>query len=165
MIGAGFQPRVGAAYWLSGILLATILAGCETPGWAERLDEAFTFSPGKDAGHYREEGERHRKKYAATHDREALHWLLRHCIEPGMSYHDVCRALGEDGVRESRDNWIKNNGGNYQVGDDAYAFGPDNHGQTLYLVFRDDKLVNFDPREFSGVRRHEKPKDDSLDDE
>ncbi|HTI50818.1 MAG TPA: hypothetical protein VL475_07700 [Planctomycetaceae bacterium] len=158
MIGAKDRPQIGAAYWLAGILLATTLSGCETPGWAQRLDDAFSASP-RDKGHARDEEERQRKKYAGSRDREALHWLLRHRVDSGMSYHEVCRTLGEDGVRESRDNWIKNNGGNYQVGDDVYAFGPDNKGQTLYLVFREDKLVNFDPKEFGGPSHRQRQKD------
>jgi hypothetical protein len=158
MIGVGIQPGIGVAYCLTGILLAAVFSGCETPGWAERLDQAFTFDP-PDRKQSRNEEEQHRKKYAATRDRDALHWLLRHRIDSGMSYHDVCRTLGEDGSRESRDNWIKNNGGNYQVGDDVYAFGPDSKGQTLYLVFRDDKLVNFDPKEFSSTAHRKRPKE------
>jgi hypothetical protein len=30
----------------------------------------------------------------------------------------------------------------------VYAFGPDSEGQTVYLAFREDMLVNFDPLDF-----------------
>lgn len=133
-----------------GLFLVGLLSGCETSGWAHKLERAFSSRPQSTSA----EEERYRRMYLGNHDRQALYWLLRHRIHSGMPYGDVCRILGEEGVRESRDNWIKTNGGNYQLGDDAYAFGPDSDGQTLYLVFRDDKLVNFDPTEFSPTMRH-----------
>lgn len=129
----------------ASLLLAGLLAGCETSGWAHKLERAFSSRPQTTSA----DEERYRRKYVGNHDRQALYWLLRHRIDSGMAYGEVCRVLGEEGTRESRDNWIKTNGGNYQLGDDAYAFGPDSDGQTLYLVFRDDKLVNFDPTEFN----------------
>lgn len=139
------RRQMAAAWFAAGLFLAGLSAGCETSGWAQKLEQAFSSRPHSTSG----DEERHRRKYMGNHDRQALYWLLRHRIQSGMSYGDVCRILGEEGTRESKDNWIKSNGGNYQVGDDAYAFGPDSDGQTLYLLFRDDKLVNFDPTEFS----------------
>lgn len=143
------------------LTLLGLLSGCETPGWAARLDEAFTPNPRPAITHADEE--RQRKKYAATRDRDALFWLLHYRIDSGMSLADVSRVLGEEGSRESHDRWIKTNGGNYQVGDDVYAFGPDNEGHTLYLVFRDGHLVNFDPDEFRPrVRRNHDDDDDKA---
>lgn len=136
------MARCGGA---AGLLLAGALAGCGTSGWAHKLERAFSSKPATSSA----DEERYRRKYVGNHDRKALYWLLRHRVESGMAYGEVCRILGEDGVHETRDNWIKTNGGNYQIGDDCYAFGPDSDGQTLYLVFRDDKLVNFDPTEFN----------------
>lgn len=77
-----------------------------------------------------------------------MSWLLAHCVAPGMSYKEVCRALGEEGSPEANDRWIKTRGTTYQVGDDTYCFGPDSEGQSVYLVFREDKLIGFDPEAF-----------------
>lgn len=141
-----YRPRT--ARWLgAGLLVGALSIGCETSGWTRKLERAFSSRPHSTSA----EEEHYRNKYVGNHDRQALYWLLRHRIDAGMPYGDVCRVLGEEGVRETRDNWIKTNGGNYQLGDDAYAFGPDSDGQTLYLVFRDDKLVNFDPTEFDST--------------
>lgn len=146
------HPRVAWNWIAAGLLLGGLCAGCETPGWAQKLEKGFSSSEHRSPA---AEEERYRRKYMATHDQDALFWLLRHRVSPGTSYKDVCRTLGEEGTRETRDNWLKTNGGNYQVGDDAYAFGPDSVGRTLYLFFRDDKLVNFDPGEFrESTHRH-----------
>ena len=138
------SKRMISANWSALLLLAATLSGCETANWARNLNDAFSSRPRTTAA----EEERHRNDYVANHDRQALNWLLRHRIESGMSYATVCKVLGEEGVREARDEWIKTKGGSYQLGDDVYAFGPDNEGHTVYLGFREDKLVDFDPTEF-----------------
>lgn len=140
------------------MLLALLASGCETPGWAERLDEAFTPAPKVTP----QDVEQHRTRYFKSRDREELYWLLRHEVESGMSYEDVCHAIGQNGVPEKHDTWVKTNGGNYQLGDHVYAFGPDNQGQTVYLVFRENKLVNFDPTEFSSSGRPKPKKEDET---
>jgi hypothetical protein len=154
-----FRAKVGCGWPVSlwGLLLAATISGCETPGWAERLDESFSMPNFKSSKASAADEEQHRKEYAASRERVALYWLLHHRIESGMGYHQVCQILGEDGVRESRDNWVKTGDGSYQVGDDVYAFGPDSEGQTLYLVFRDNKLVNFDPDEFKDASVRPRP--------
>jgi hypothetical protein len=126
-------------------LAAALCAGCETPAWVRSLNEAFA-ARRPDASF--EAQETHRHDYLATHSRQSMRWLLGHCVDAGMSYKEVCRALGEEGARETQDTWIKTRGGPYQVGDDVYAFGPDNEGQSVYLVFREDQLIGFDPEEF-----------------
>jgi hypothetical protein len=35
-------------------------------------------------------------------------------------------------------------------GDATFKWGPDRAGRSIYLIFRDDHLVNFDPHEFLG---------------
>ncbi|MSR56301.1 MAG: hypothetical protein EXS05_01335 [Planctomycetaceae bacterium] len=134
-----------------GFVLAAMLVGCETPQWALKLDEAFAPSTVKksDPADARD----HRTKYVASRDSASLNWLLAHKIDSGMSLADVCKVLGEQGELEERKNWITNRGGNYQIGDDVYAFGPDNKGRKLYLVFRENMLVNFDPTEFEKSSR------------
>jgi hypothetical protein len=77
-----------------------------------------------------------------------MRWLLAHRVKGGMSYAAVCHVLGEDGERETKDRWLKTGGVNIRIDDEVYAFGPDSEGRNLYLFFRDDRLINFDPDEF-----------------
>ena len=56
--------------------------------------------------------------------------------------------MGEDGTLETGDRRLMTGGGNYRVGDEMYAFGPDSKGKTVYLAFREDRLVNFERSEF-----------------
>lgn len=119
-------------------------AGCESASWMRSLHSSFAQQTEQE----RRAEESHRKRYRETHDRKSLHYLLAHRVQTGMSYKDVCKTLGEDGTREARDNWLKSKGAAYQLGDEVYAFGPDSEGQTVYLAFREDMLVNFDPLDF-----------------
>jgi hypothetical protein len=93
----------------------------------------------------------YRDRYLTTKDPAALRWLLEHRIHSGMSVADVNLVLGEDGERQYNDQWIKTKGGYYRTGDEVYHWGPDNEGRGLYLVFRDEQLVNFDPEDYSNA--------------
>jgi len=126
------------------LFVAVFCAGCESASWMRSLHSSFAQQTEQE----RRNEEAHRKRYRETHDRKSLHWLLSHRVETGMSYKDVCKIVGEDGTREARDNWLKSKGATYQLGDDIYAFGPDSEGQTVYLAFREDMLVNYDPLDF-----------------
>ncbi|MGQ0637214.1 MAG: hypothetical protein ACT4QC_21610 [Planctomycetaceae bacterium] len=144
------MQRVRISLGILPVRLALVLgmaafAGCESPAWVRSLNDAFTMRRAENA---LAQQESHRREYVASHSRQSMRWLLGHCVNTGMPYKEVCRALGEDGARESHDTWIKTRGGPYQVGDEVYAFGPDNEGQSVYLVFRDDQLIGFDPDEF-----------------
>ncbi|MFN0196201.1 MAG: hypothetical protein ACKVT0_05615 [Planctomycetaceae bacterium] len=92
--------------------------------------------------------EKYRERYQETREPDAICWLLAHEIHSGMSLDDVNRTLGENGVREENSSWLTTNGGNYRTDDDVYRWGPDSEGGTIYLVFRENHLVNFDPHEF-----------------
>jgi len=131
---------------LPGLLFLVMFAGCESASWVRSLNDAFSRQAEQD----RRSEEVFRKRYRETHDRKALHWLLSHRIESGMSYGDVCKIIGEDGTREGRDTWLKAKGGAFQLGDEVYAFGPDSEGQTVYLAFREDRLYNFDSLAFQS---------------
>ena len=132
------------SHWiLAGLALCSPgLIGCETAEW-----KRFFPDPIDMAAEQRGEIEK-RKTFQTTRSREALHWLLAHRIQSGMSHGEVSRVLGEEGVREFNDRWLKNQGSQIQVSDIIYRFGPDNAGQSIYLAFRDDKLVNFEPDNF-----------------
>jgi hypothetical protein len=119
------------------------LAGCESPAWTKSLNESFGST---EAGPRAEE--EHRREYVNTHSSKSIRWLLNHCVKQGMSYDQVSRILGEEGEREPNDRWLKTSGANIRIDDQVYKFGPDSEGHMLYLFFRDDRLINFDPSEF-----------------
>ena len=64
-----------------------------------------------------------------------------------MSVKDISNVLGEDGVRVHDDTWLKR-GTAYREDDTVYRWGPDKNGRDIYLVFREGRLINFDPKEF-----------------
>lgn len=131
----------GQLRWLI-ILAAAGCCGCESPGWVKSLGDALGSSPENSA----QAEARYQEEYAATRSRTAMYWLLANRVESGMGYLDVCRVLCQEGASEPAERWVKGSG--YQIGDEVYRFGPDNHGQSVYLVFREGRLVNFDPERF-----------------
>ena len=74
--------------------------------------------------------------------------LLQNRVENGMTPAEISHVLGEEGERVYEDGWIKNRGGHYQAGDETWKWGPDRKGNSVYLVFRESRLVNFDASEF-----------------
>lgn len=134
--------------YMAGVICAWIFAatftGCESPEWTRSLNDSFAAA---DQPNPKLE-EQHREEYAATHNPQAMRWLLSHCVEMGMSYKKVCQIMKEEGTPVMGDKSLLSGGGNYRVGDEVYAFGPDTNGKTVYLVFRDDRLVNYDRSEF-----------------
>ncbi|MCY2963829.1 MAG: hypothetical protein NT069_09320 [Planctomycetota bacterium] len=125
------------------LLIATCCAaGCESAGWNARLMDAFSGGTKATA----EAEEQHRAGYTTNRNREDLYWLLANRIETSMTLREIGSILGEDGEREPRGQWIKQ--GDFRVDDQVYKFGPDNSGQSVWLVFRDGKLVNHNPEEF-----------------
>ncbi len=136
--------RMGMTGFVCAGLAALALMGCESPSWTHTLNESFAAA--KTNGPRTEE--EYRRDYTENHSRKSLRWLLAHRVKPGMSYDDVRRVLGEDGTHEERDRWLKTKGINVRIDDDVYSFGPDNEGRSLYLFFREDRLINFDPADF-----------------
>ncbi len=127
--------------WL--LLVAAVVCGCET-FQSSFLSAVLNLSPSRRAA----EEEAFRREYQETHSAAAMQWLLANCVHSGMTLEEVNRVLGEEGVREYDDLPIKTNGGFYRADDVVYRWGPDNQGHSVYLVFRDGRLVNFDPDEF-----------------
>ncbi|MFT5092730.1 MAG: hypothetical protein ACI93T_001551 [Porticoccaceae bacterium] len=95
------------------------------------------------------ETEQHRQNYQSTRDPDDLRWILANRISSGMSVTEVGRFIGEEGRRIHDDNWIKKGGGHYQSGDKAWKWEQDRNGQSLILVFREGRLVNFDPSAYA----------------
>lgn len=92
--------------------------------------------------------EEHRTKFQETRSEADLRWLLAHCITTGMTPAEVGHVLGEDGRRVYDDGWVKNNGGSFQAGDETWKWAADREGHSLMLVFRENRLIGFDPDEF-----------------
>lgn len=131
---------------ISGLIFAALaaiaLAGCESPSWTHTLHESFSAT---EAGGPRNE-EEHRREYIANHSRKSMRWLLRHSVKPGMSYEQVCHALGAEGERDP-DPSLKTGNLNVRIDDEVYSFG-DSDNRNLKLFFREDRLINFDPTDF-----------------
>jgi hypothetical protein len=124
------------------LLAGCLCAGCETWGMQNTPRWIRTPEIGADE-------QAQRTKYQTEQSSEAVRWLLSHKVRQGMSLQDVAAILGEEGAPVDADNWIKNDAVGYQVGDETYRWGPDDRGNSYYLVFRHNKLVNFDPAEFA----------------
>ena len=142
--------------WLCerGSLVLLLAALCVTACGCEALQEAGVpgMEPFIDDTARREEEERHREKFLDQKDPQALKWLLENRIHSGMTVEDVNRIIGEPGEREFSDRWIKNDGdGRYRASDKVYRWGPDNEGRSIYLVFRENLLVNFDSQDYANA--------------
>lgn len=130
--------------WLPVLLMTGALAtGCESLPDGKLAELAF--GSGNKSQELEEE---HRQRYQKSRDAVERDWLLGHAVESGMTPTEITRILGQDGERVVDDGWIKNHGGNYQMDDEAWKWGPDRTGQSVILVFRAGKLVNFNPSEF-----------------
>jgi hypothetical protein len=137
------MSRLRALLTLLLIGAGWLVAGCETLPDG-KLGE-LVFGSGDRAMQLEEE---HRERYQETRKPDDRDWLLGHAVESGMTPTQVTRVLGQEGERVANDAWIKNGDGHYQIDDQAWKWGPDSEGQSVFLVFRDSKLVNFDPHEF-----------------
>lgn len=102
----------------------------------------------RSAQHSEAEEERHREKYQEDRDPESFRWLMRHCVNSGMGPAEIGKVLGERGERIDNDTWLKKGNGNYQQSDVTYKWGPDRTGHSAMLVFRDGKLIEFDPTQY-----------------
>ena len=90
----------------------------------------------------------HRKEYQLNGSRKALQWLLANRIDQGMDRKTVSEILGQEGERKRDDNKFKSQSSSIRRGDKTYRYGPDNGGRSIYLMYRDDKLINYDAKDF-----------------
>jgi hypothetical protein len=126
---------VGAA--VLAALLALLAAGCEMPDLARGSRERALAEAS--------EATEHREKFIAQGDPQSVRWLLANRVGSGMTRGEVNDILGQHGERVFEDNWLKSGTSGVRETDEAYRWGPDSEGQTYYLFFRDDRLVNHDP--------------------
>ena len=128
------------------LLLALLPAvcGCESLTGNQLLSS----SPEND---HEAQEETHRSRFLKDREPADLRWLLANVVKSGMPRGKISQILGEDGERVQDDARFKRNGGHYRENDTIWKWGPDNKGQSVFLAFRDGKLVNFDPDQFSGT--------------
>ncbi|MDA1017067.1 MAG: hypothetical protein O3A00_21740 [Planctomycetota bacterium] len=126
---------------LIALSLLCLLAGCESGNIFERGPDWQS-----DADLHKTAVEKQRR-FIEDRDHEALNWLLKHRVKPGMSRGDVDEILGEDGERIYDDGSFKNRNSVYRQTDKAYSWGPAANGSTVVLIFRDNQLFNFRPQD------------------
>ena len=96
-----------------------------------------------------------REAFLTSGDTRAIRWLLAHGVREGMKVDEVGRILGQPGEREFADKFIKSGPGHFLVDDETYRWGPDDHGRSYFLVFREGKLINFDPSSYEDGEAEE----------
>lgn len=141
-MGCRSFARLFVVVGFSGMLMSAV--GCASLAMKDNRFYCGLFSCKTD----KNQAEKHRQRYQSEREPESICWLLANEIHSGMLLEEVNRVLGENGVREQNSRWITSNGGNYRADDVAYRWGPDAKGGTVYLLFREGKLVNFDPKQF-----------------
>lgn len=138
------QAGVAAAW--TALSLSILAAGCGGPG---RLDLPGTISGADRQAQFHSEAE-HRRRFQDDGDPAAIRWLKAHRLRPGMSIDEVNDVFGRDGVHVVADRRFKDGGSLYHRDDVVYRWGPDADGVNHYLVFREGKLVNYEPEEFGS---------------
>lgn len=123
----------------AGLVLAA--AGCETT-LPERLPGIAQLRPTEDELQKEEEC---RVKFQTDRDPESLDWLMDHCLNAGVSVEDVNALFGTEGERLENDRWVKAKS-RYREDDETWQWGPDNQGRSIYLVFREGRLI-YNPKE------------------
>ena len=127
------------------VLLATTTIGCKSLDTEQMMANLL---PAPSVRH--EDVVMHRRRFQQDRTSADFRWLLANATRTGMSPKDVGEVLGESGQKVMNDTWIKSSGGHYRASDEVYKWGPDDEGKTVYLIFRDNQLVNFDPSEFQS---------------
>lgn len=136
---------IGLFYGIFVLPLLVISSGCQLvdayiPGYT-----TWTATAAKEAQELEQE---HRKRFQLEGDPESIRWLKANRLKQGMPLGDVNQILGMDGTPVSdRRRFIEKNS-LYQNSDRLYKWGPDSRGNSHFLVFRNDRLVNYDPKEF-----------------
>lgn len=135
--------RLDPCRWRLAVSLAVL---CSLPGCMAMYEAGVPgMSNFVDIEAIRREQEEYRLRFQSERDPVALNWLLQNRVKSGMELYEVEEILGVDSEREHADRWIKTSGGPFRQGDEVYRWGPDSRGRTLYLVFRNKKLVGYNP--------------------
>lgn len=127
---------------LGVVLVCWTGAGCESTSLNTSLLESLA---GRPVVSEKEQAQR-RAAYIENHNREDLYWLLQNCVTTGMGVHEVAGVIGETPELEPHSQWLKQ--ADFRVDDKVYKFGPDSQGQSVYLLFREGRLINHNPDEY-----------------
>ena len=130
---------------VAGLVCAAAIAsaGCESLG----KGSSASLTKSAPEGGTKRTPDSERRRYQADRDPAAARWLLAHCVRRQMTVKEINAVFGEDGARVHDDTWLKRGNG-YREDDTVYRWGPDKNGRDIYLIFRDKRLINFDPKEF-----------------
>ena len=136
--------RCVAPWMVCSIAIFLAGSGCETlPEW-----DSETMPATHQAEKRINRAEESRTRFQTKRDPKALNWILKNRLYSGMSRNSVEKEIGEEGEFQEASKWLKATGGTFRTSDEAYRWGPDESGRSVYLIFRDDVLVNFDPKDF-----------------
>lgn len=129
------------------LVVVFMLTGCETTTGVKLADWS---------GSALQEEKEHRTKFRDEGDADSFRWLIVNQLRQGMQLGEVNQALGQDGEFEPNGSRFKAKDGLSRRDDKVYRWGPDNKGTSIYLVFRDNRLTRFDPKDFDEVNAFEK---------
>lgn len=139
------NSRCLVTWMVCSIAVFALSSGCETmPDWNSNSAMSDMHRTEKKV----DKAEAYRTRYLTKRDSKALDWILKNRLYSGMSRATVAKEFGEDGQYQESSKWLKATGGTFRTTDEAYKWGPDENGRSVYLIFRDDVLVNFDPKDF-----------------
>lgn len=130
--------------WMVCSISILLGSGCETmPEWdSKAMSGSHRVEKKVDTA------EKYRMRFQTERDSKALDWILKNRLYSGMPRATVEKELGEEGEYQESSKWLKATGGTFRTTDEAYKWGPDESGRSVYLIFRDDVLVNFNPEDF-----------------
>lgn len=122
-----------------------LIAGCSNPLVHSIMTE-FATPPVSEA-----EVKDQRAKFIEQRDPAAFRWLVTHALRNGMTVREVNHTMGDDGVRIYGDQQLKARLEGYLESDECYKWGPATNGQSVVLIFRGNRLVNYDPKDFRAM--------------
>ncbi len=137
--------RYVASRLVCGIAIILLGSACETMPDLGSQGISITHQAKKTVS---DPAEKYRTRFQTTRDPKALDWILKNRLYSGMSRSNVEKEIGEEGEYQESSKWLKATGGTFRSSDDAYKWGPDESGRSVYLIFRENILVNFDPEDF-----------------
>ncbi len=129
------------------LVVVFMLTGCETTTGVKLADWS---------GSALQTEKEHRTRFRDEGDSDSFRWLIVNRLRQGMQLGEVNQALGQDGELEPDGSRFMAKDGLSLRDDKVYRWGPDNKGTSIYLVFRDNRLTRFDPKDFDEVNAFEK---------
>jgi hypothetical protein len=136
---------IRAAFYLLVICLSLTCVSCETLRAPGSTADWFA----RNSKSHERNIIAHREQWQTRRDGLALKWLLAHQVGNGMTVDEVNIKVGDIAAREDGTQEFKQKFGGARIDDVLYRYGPDRDGEVYYLIFREGKVVNFDPKLFA----------------